>query len=88
MEDKTKEIFWYTMLFLTIIACFIIIFHIIFSDKPIRGYYLGSNDYGSMGLYLDIDNYPDNKITLNGISYQEAIKIVDSLNAGLKKIKH
>lgn len=81
----SQEKYWYS--FLTVCIIFIILFvtHIITSDKDIRYYYLADSTTDGLSIGVDIDNYPDDCIGMNGHTIQEVVAIIDSLNKSLPK---
>jgi len=56
---------------------------LLFEDKPVIGYYLTSHSSGALEIGVDIDNSDDGNIPLHGVSYQEAIDLINQLNEGL-----
>ena len=61
-----------------------IIVRTILVDKPVLRYYLASGSQtNSFVIRADIDNWGDDYIATNGMSYQQAFNLVDSLNAEL-----
>jgi hypothetical protein len=53
-------------------------------DRKVREYYL-VGDGTPISIGVDIDWNPDPRIPLVDVSYKEAITLIDSLNASLKR---
>lgn len=61
-------------------------FYFTFSHKHIVGYQLGSdNNNRTLVIRVDIENYVDDIIPLQNITYTQAARMVDSLNISLSK---
>lgn len=54
-------------------------------DKSVRGYYLTGSAMEGVEIGVDIDNAIDHYIPLIGVTYEQAVAIVNELNAGLPK---
>lgn len=92
MEEP--ETFWghvlYGIIFGTIVAIILIILIAFTADHKVRGYYLSTEasiSYTSVPrIIIDIDWQADEYIVLDRYTtYPEAIQMVDSLNATLRK---
>jgi len=90
---KFDEDFWGNVItFFITLAC-IVIFAVIIraftADHKVRGYYLNStcnNNGASPKIVVDIDWQADESIVLDRYTtYPQAIQMLDSLNATLKK---
>lgn len=80
-----EEKFWYSFwTILLAIVIFCVIYFGFMQDRPIRGYYLSTQSHG-LCIGVDIDNWPDDMIQINGIDIQKVVQIIDSLNTNLKK---
>jgi hypothetical protein len=58
----------------------------IVSEKYTKAYSLGSGSStsdGGMYLIREVENWPDDRIPINGITFQQAVALVDSLNRTL-----
>ena len=81
------EKFWYylwTIVLAIVVTC--IIYFGFMQDRPIRGYYLSStNSHEGIGIGVDIDNWADDYIPMNGIELSKIIQTIDSLNINLKR---
>lgn len=59
--------------------------YFITGDKKVRGYYLTDvGEKGTMCIGVDRDWTCDDKIILNGCSYERAVQLIDSLNKTTK----
>lgn len=92
MEEP--ETFWghvlYGIIFGTIVAIILIILIAFTADHKVRGYYLitttSTTNANVPGIIIDIDWQLDEYIVLDRYTtYPEAIQMVDSLNATLRK---
>ena len=55
------------------------------APKRVVGYSVGGSTFSdNIFIRVDIENYEDDKIDLKNITYQEAVELVERLNATLK----
>lgn len=88
MMEKFFKNFWENSLKLigvsALITLIVLTFMSLFADHKIRSYYL-SQSYDRIIIYKDIDWQGDESITLDkNVTYQEALDMMDRLNATLK----
>lgn len=57
------------------------------SEKHLNYYYLGSGESDNIELRADIENAPDQGFNLNGVTYEEAVELVNELNNNIDKNK-
>lgn len=84
MEVK-RIIIWGATAIITIWVLLMLTLYML-APKRVVGYSLGGSNFSSdvMFIRVDIENYEDDKITLQNITYQDAVKMVEQLNATLK----
>lgn len=57
-----------------------------FGEKTLKQYYLSGGESGqAWKIKLDIDNYTDDTILINGMTYDQAIEYVIKLNKSIGK---
>lgn len=77
---------WSIIGMIAVIALIATTTYLISGPKKIIGYSLKGNYQGIPAINVSIDNSPDETITLSKeVTWSEAVRMVDSLNAGLKK---
>lgn len=78
------EKFWMVIVGLFCISILSIILWFSLAEKPVVRYELASY-VGVPAIRVDIENSSDRTIILSGKSYEDAIAIIDSMNASLER---
>jgi|WetSurMetagenome_2_1015567.scaffolds.fasta_scaffold1239597_2 hypothetical protein len=83
----TWDKFWMVVLASVIGSALYVLVNLCVSEKRTLRYEMGGGDgFGGISIVKVIDNAPDESIRLsNGVSYPQAVQLLDSLNSNLKR---
>lgn len=81
------EDLWHYLGLLTAFIFLLLFTFWVISDKHLNYYYLGSGEGDNIEMKADIENAPDQSFNLNGVTYKEAVKLVNELNSNIKNNK-